>query len=81
VWSPGQRQRFATTPPGSSGSKICLWNAMIGRGASENTIKLFEDGISLVLTEDAWRAMATALRTGGEFRCASGATEMRLVWR
>jgi hypothetical protein len=30
---------------------------------------------------DAWRALATALRTGGEFRCADGATEVRLGCR
>jgi hypothetical protein len=81
VWRPGQRLRFATRPPGSSGNKICLWNAVIGSGTAKNTIGLFEDGITMVLTEELWRAMATALRTGGEFRCADGATEVRLVWR
>jgi hypothetical protein len=81
VWSPGQREPVATTPPGSSCNKICLWNVTIGPGVSENTLKLFEDGITLLLTQDAWRALATALRTGGDFRCADGATEVRLVWR
>jgi hypothetical protein len=61
VWEPGQHQPEAITPPGSDGSRLCGCFAMFVPGQAENDVQVFEDGIALMLTDDAWAEIRQAL--------------------
>jgi hypothetical protein len=61
VWQPGQSRPEAITPPNSDGSRLCGCFAMLVPQQAENEVRLFEDGIALMLTNEAWAHVQHAL--------------------
>ncbi len=61
-WEPDQPGGpAAITPPGSDGSRLCGCFALFVPAQKEDEVRLFEDGISLLLTNRSWKAAQKAL--------------------
>jgi len=61
VWEPGQSQPEAITAPHSDGSRLCGCFAMLVPGQGGNDVQLVEDGIALMLADDAFAEIRQAL--------------------
>lgn len=62
VWDPDQPGGpKAITPPDSDGSRLCGCFALFVPAQEEDEIRLFEDGISLLVTTRSWTAVRKAL--------------------
>ena len=62
VWEPDQPGGpTAITPPQSDGSRLCGCFVLFVPAQKEEEIRLFEDGISLLLSTRSWNAMRKAL--------------------
>ena len=64
-WEPDQPGGpAAITPPGSDGSRLCGCFALFVPAQKEDEVRLFEDGMSLLLTSRSWKAVQKALMKG-----------------
>ena len=65
VWSPGQTEPTAITPPGSRGERLtCGFLMLVGEQATDE-LRLHEDGVAAMLRAPTWHAIREAMRTGG----------------
>lgn len=62
VWEPGQTEREAISPPGSTGQRICGCFLMLVSGQAEEKVTILEDGFAALLTTASWQALLNALR-------------------
>jgi hypothetical protein len=62
VWDPDQPGGpMAITPPGGDGSRLCGCFALFVPAQKRDEVRLFEDGISLMLSNRSWKAVQKAL--------------------
>jgi hypothetical protein len=61
VWEPGQWRPEAIAPPNSDGSRICGCFVMLVPQQQANDVRLVEDGVALLLTDEAWADVRKAL--------------------
>jgi len=72
VWEPGLKGLNAITPPNSTGRQLAACFLMIAGGLETNEIRLVEDGIGLILTEDSTAALRDALMNVRDLRLTAG---------
>lgn len=61
VWTPGQPQRSATTPPGSRAERLSLCFLAFAPGQAQDYVSMREDGAVAVLTSTSWTRLLAAV--------------------
>jgi hypothetical protein len=81
VWHPGQTEPKAITASGSDSSRLSGCFLMVVPGGQANQTRAFEDGYSLLFSNDSWANVAAALVEGRglKMRMADDMT-LELVW-
>jgi hypothetical protein len=82
VWRPGQSKPTAIGPDGSELSRLTGNFILFLPSGAENGNRMFEDGFSVFLTNDAWQAVRQALESGKpiSIKAANGEVVFALEW-
>ncbi|MCB9587658.1 MAG: hypothetical protein H6718_19805 [Polyangiaceae bacterium] len=78
VWYPGQTAPAAITPPNGSGQRLTGCMLLVARGATEDTVRLQEDGFALVVRDATWAQLSNALVSGSTWHLPSAGNSLDL---
>lgn len=82
VWTPGQKEPSAITPPSSTGQRLCGAFVMVVPQQKDDQVQLYEDGFALTMTDSSVLAFRKALcqQSSFEFAGSSAGFGFSLVW-
>ncbi|MFO0661933.1 MAG: hypothetical protein U0165_19180 [Polyangiaceae bacterium] len=81
VWTAGQTDPSAITPPGSTGQRICGAFVLFIPQQAANAARLHEDGFAILLTDSSTEELRQSLETGRNFRFLVCTLKWRAVIR
>jgi hypothetical protein len=82
VWHPGQKEPKAITPDGSDGSRLSGSCLLIAPGGQKDQARLWEDGHSLLFSDETWARVSAALFAAKPLRLRmADDTLLELEWQ
>jgi hypothetical protein len=81
VWSTGQADPSAITPPDSAGQKLCGAFVLVVPQQQANAVRIHEDGFALLLTDATARAFREALESAKPLEFDGAADELAFSLR
>jgi hypothetical protein len=81
VWSPGQKEAIAISPPGSTGSRVAANFVAFAPGVDRDQVTVLEDGIAVASTAPTWNKLKSALESGTALSLPSLGQGFEIVWR